>query len=375
MEALWQDLRYALRMIVRCPGFTLIVVSTLGLGIGANTAVFSVANALLLRPGQPAGAGARSVLLWLGAAVAISLLIACVNCANLLVARGLMRRKELAVRAAMGAGRLRVFRLMLTESVLLALMGGAAGVLLAWWGVDILIAMAPGGAAGVNAGVDVRVLAFTLAISVISGILFGLAPALESIRSDGNELQKRPVNTAPPGLQLLRGANLVAIAQVALALSLLIGAGLMMESFWRARLDPRFQMRDQMRFETTLLAVFATITLSQAIAGVYAVMCQTVGRREREISIRLALGARQGEVVRMVAGQAMLLVGIGSGVGLITGIFASRALAGLPYGVNPADMTTLLAVSAILALAALPASYFPARAASKIKPRLALKSD
>jgi len=134
-------------------------------------------------------------------------------------------------------------------------------------------------------------------------------------------------------------------------------------------------MRDQMRFETTLLTVFAAITLSQAMAGVYAVMCQTVGRREREISIRLALGARQREVVWMVAGEAMLLVGIGSGVGLITGIFASRALAGLPYGVNPADGTTLLAVSAILALAALPASYFPARAASKIKPRLALKSD
>ena len=68
-------------------------------------------------------------------------------------------------------------------------------------------------------------LGFTLAISLISGILFGLAPALDSIRSDGNELLKRPENTAPPGLQLLRGANLLAIAQVALALSLLIGAG------------------------------------------------------------------------------------------------------------------------------------------------------
>ncbi|HTM48262.1 MAG TPA: FtsX-like permease family protein [Bryobacteraceae bacterium] len=377
MEILWQDLRYALRMMARSPCFTALIAATLGLGIGANTAVFSVANALLLSPRRPAPAGARSVLIWLGAAVVLALLIACVNCANLLIARGLMRRQELAVRSAMGAGRLRVFRLMLTESVLLAILGGGLGVLLAWWGVDLLVSMGPPAVSGLGAGIDGRVLGFTLAISVLSGILFGLAPALESIRSDGNQLLlKRPASTAQPKLQLLRGANLLAIAQVAMALSLLIGAGMMFESFARAlRADPEFRMRDQMRFETTLLAVFAAINLSLAMAGVYAVLSQTVGRRAREISIRMALGARQGEVVRMVAGEAMLLVGIGCCVGLVTGVFASQSLSGLPYGVNPADPLTLLAVTAILALAALPASYFPARAASKIKPRLALKSD
>ena len=97
---------------------------------------------------------------------------------------------------------------------------------------------------------------------------------------------------------------------------------------------------------------------------------QMVGRRSKEISIRIALGARRGEVMRMVAGQSMLLVAIGSGVGLVTGVFASRALA---TGSDTAPM--IVVVSAILAIAAAPASYFPARAASRIEPRMALKSD
>ena len=344
MGFLWQDVRYALRTIARSPGFTGIVVATLGLGIGANTAVFSVANA--------APAHWRPILLWLSAAVALLLPIACANCANLLLAHGAMRRKELAVRAAMGAGRLRIFQLIMTESVVLALLGGAFGVLLAWWGADVLIALAP---PGFSAGIGVRALGFALAISVVSGILFGLAPALDSIRVDVPEL----VGGAPPRLALLRGASLLAIAQVALACSLLIGAGIMIE-----------RRRD--RFETALLAVFAIITLLLAMAGVYAVLCRAVDRRAREISIRMALGARGGEVAGMVLGQAALLVGAGSCVGLITGVFASRAL---PGGIRGADANILLIVSGILILAAAPASYFPARAASKIEPRLALKRD
>jgi ABC-type antimicrobial peptide transport system permease subunit len=346
MHILWQDVRYALRTMARDPAFTAIVVSTIALGIGATTAVFSVANAL-----------PPLILIWMGAAVAIALLIACVNCANLLIARGMMRRNEVALRAAMGAGWGRVFRMMLTESVVLALAGGAAGLLLAWWSTDAVMAMAPPGMAGLRAGIDARVLGFTAAVSILSGLLFGMAPALESIRSDGHELVKRSEDGAAPRLQLLRGANLVVIGEVALALALMIGAGMMME-------------KGGMRFEAALLGVFAVVTLLLAMAGVYAVTCQMVGRRSREISIRMALGARRGEVMRMVAGQSMLLVAIGSGVGLMTGIFASRALA------TGADaVTTVLAVSAILAVAAAPASYFPARAAARIEPRMALKSD
>jgi ABC-type antimicrobial peptide transport system permease subunit len=343
MQFLWQDIRYALRTITRSLGFTAIVVATLGLAIGANTAVFGVVSA--------APARWRPVLSWLLAAAAILMPIACANCANLLLAHGMMRRKELAVRAAMGADRMRMFRMIMTESVLLSLLGGAFGVLLAWWGADVLIALA---APGFSAGIGVRALGFALAISIASGMLFGLAPALDSIR-DTPEL----LGGAPPRLQLLRGANLLAIAQVGLACSLLIGAGLMIER----KLD---------RLETVLLAVFAIITLLLAMAGVYAVLYRTVGRREREISIRMALGARGGEVARIVLRQAALLVGAGSCVGLITGVFASRALSD---GLHEADANILLIVSGILALAAAPASYFPARAACRIEPRMALKRD
>jgi ABC-type antimicrobial peptide transport system permease subunit len=344
MSFLWQDIRYALRTMARNPGFTGIVVATLGLGIGANTAVFSVSSV--------APAHWRSVLLWLSAAVALLLPIACANCASLLLAHGATRRKELAVRAAMGAGRPRIFQLIMTESVLLSLLGGAFGVLLAWWGADVLIALAPPGFA---AGIGVRALGFALAISVGSGILFGLAPALDSIRADVPEL----VSGASPRLELLRGASLLAIAEVGLACSLLIGAGLMIE-----------RRRDH--FETALLAVFAVITLLLAMTGVYAVLYRAVCRRAREISIRMALGARGGEVARTVLGQAALLVGAGSCVGLITGVFASRALSD---GMRGADANILLIVSGILILAAAPASYFPARAASKIEPRMSLKRD
>ncbi|HST20859.1 MAG TPA: ABC transporter permease [Blastocatellia bacterium] len=175
----------------------------------------------------------RLALLILLGAVAFMLMIACANVANLLMARAVTRRKEIAIRAALGAGRGRLTRQLMTESILLSALGGGLGLLLAWWGVEALIALAPNDLPRVREIViDKWVLAFSTGASLLTGIIFGLAPALMVSRVDFQEALKEGGKSSTAGVgSRLRHA--LVIAEVALSLTLLIGAGLMIRSFVR----------------------------------------------------------------------------------------------------------------------------------------------
>ncbi len=165
-------------------------------------------------------------LLVLLALVGVVLLIACSTLANLLLARGVARRREIAVRLALGAGRVRVARHMLIESLVLACVGGALGVLVAWWGASALIAAAPGVTPILHVGPDVRVLGFTLGLSLLTGLLFGLAPVYQALQTQVMEALKAPGGAlAGQASQIALRKSLI-VLQVALSVLLLAGAGL-----------------------------------------------------------------------------------------------------------------------------------------------------
>jgi putative ABC transport system permease protein len=188
----------------------------------------------------------RPALLVMLVAVGFVLLIACANVANLLLARSSARQKEIAIRMALGATRGRVIRQMLTESMLLSVAGGSAGVLLNFWGIGILLALSPENIPRLDEiNTDAHVLGFTLLISIATGALFGLAPALQASRLNLNESLKEGARGSAGGPHRNRIRTLLVASEVALSLVLLLGAGLMVRSFERLlKVDPGFDPKN-----------------------------------------------------------------------------------------------------------------------------------
>jgi len=540
----------------------------------------------------------RPSLLVLLGAVAFVLLIACANVANLLIARSLTRQKEMAIRAALGASRPRLIRQILTETLMLSLIGGALGLFVGITATDLLNANSPSGLpSGVSVKLDTSVLLFTLGLSMATGLLFGLAPALKFSSIDVYETLREGGKTSGSGSVRSGARGVLVVSQVALAVVLLIGSGLMIRSFanlirvspgfnaeklltleyrvprskypegvqqWnfhqqvveRVRAlpgvdsasvvlalpysgnggsmtfvpldraepakgdEPRAQRnsadqyyfntmqipllsgrvfgeqdqvgtpavvvinqtmarrywpdgdpigksirlndpgmdingatasiigvvgdikhgsldepstpqiyvafaqhpfifatlvvrtqpepttmsdavrsavwsvdRDQpvwkvrtveflinrdlgpRRFMMALLSVFAGLALLLASIGIYSVISYSVTQRTHEIGVRMALGARSGEVVKMIVGQGMVLVTIGVACGLVGAFAVTRLLSGMLFGVAASDPITFVAISGVLMVVALAACFVPARRASKVDPMIALRCE
>jgi putative ABC transport system permease protein len=538
----------------------------------------------------------RAALLVLLGAVGFVLLIACANVANLLLARGTARHKEIAIRIAIGATRQRIVRELLLESLLLALFAGAVGSLLAIWSVDVLTGLIPADLSFprlAESRVDAPALLFTLGISVLTGIVFGLVPALKASNPSVYESLKASERGATAGLSLQRMRGLLVVAQMALTLLLLVGAGLLIKSLHRLqRVDPGFDPRNlltanimpprnkfyiqdenrsrlfqrileevakipgvesaaansspplanfgldftfeiegrtptsgdkpeafysaispgyfrtmasplrggreftdrdskdappvaiinetmarryfpegeaigkrikikhlsdevvaheivgiardtkqtslsrrtaiemfaphlqhpwlstallvrtrvepgsiafavqravsiidkdqpiaqvktmeqlmsestaQPRFYALLLGIFAGVALLLAVIGIYGVMSYTVAQRTHEIGIRMALGAKGGDVLRLIIGQGMMHAVIGIALGLAASIALTRLLSGLLYGIGADDPLTFTAGAILLATVALIAAYIAARKATKGDPMIALR--
>jgi putative ABC transport system permease protein len=529
-------------------------------------------------------------LLILLGAVALVLLIACVNVANLLLARGATRLKEFALRASLGADRGRLLRQLVTESVGLSLLGGLAGLGVAVWGAKALAGLGPQDIPRLEGvGLDASVLGFTLLVSLLTGALFGLAPSFQG----ASENLSQRLREAGRGQAESRGSSrlrsVLVVAEVGLALVLLVGAGLLIQSFVRlSGVDTGFEARDRltlritplesrypedahlvaayaelerrlnstsgiraagfinsiplavdrggtsflkegeteepanenrsvnfavvtptyframgirlvqgrefseadgpqvepviivndafvrrhfpdenpvgmrlgvhgqafrivgvvggvrhatlrddpnpsiyvpyaqvpwsrsmslvvrgepdavgaaargvlrqfdptlpiydvksmeeilgaslarMRFSTTLMLAFAIVALLLAAVGIYGVIAYSVSRRTQEIGVRLAIGAEHGDVLRLVLGQGMRLVGIGIVIGIVAALALSRFLGSLVYGIATTDVLTFVGVALVLVVAAVLACYVPARRAMKVDPIEALRYE
>jgi putative ABC transport system permease protein len=233
-----------------------------------------------------AGPEMRTALLVLLGAVGLVLLIACGNVANLLLARSAARAREIAVRTALGAERLRLVRQLLTESLVLALLGGVFGCLLAAWGITTLVALAPPGTPRMDeVGLNLRVLVFGLAITLATSLIFGLAPALKAARSTLSTALREGAQRTTEGFRATRARGGLIVAEVALSLVLVVGAGLMIKSLVRLQ-----QVDPGIRVERLLSAMITVPSAKYESEGERSAFYQELIRRLSELPDVEAIG-------------------------------------------------------------------------------------
>jgi putative ABC transport system permease protein len=248
--------------------------------------------------------GIKKPLLILFGSVGFVLLIACFNATNLLLARSTMRPREFAVRLALGASRYRIIQQVLVESLLLAVLGGILGLLLFTWGVNLFLKFGTDELAHIkNISVDHNVLGFTLLVSVLVSLAFGLAPALHYSRPDLNETLKQGGHSSTSGYGLRRLRKALVVGEIALALALLIGAGLMVKSFLRLQaVDPGFNSNQLLTMVVSLPR--AKYPKSDKIATFY----QQALEKIRTLPAVQSVGATTGLPIQGGGGSATFFV-------------------------------------------------------------------
>jgi putative ABC transport system permease protein len=284
------------------------------------------------------GSWIRNALLVMEGVVGFVLLIACANVAGLLLARASSRRGEISVRAALGAGRRRILRQLLTESVLLAIAGGVFGLLLAWWGVRVLVALSPPWLPRVDQiRIDAAVLAFTAALAVVTGLLFGAVPAWQASKPDLVESLKESPRGGATGFARFGFRSALVVLQIALALVLLVGAGLVMNSFIRVQMvdlgcDPKGVL---------------TVTFRLPTNRVYTHPTKQDGVVVREVSPQVSL--IQGQICERIRAVPGVIAAAGIGWPPLQGAYsATFAIEGRPVPETAAEKQALSSAYSII---------------------------
>ena len=378
MPIFLSELRFALRQLRRDPGFAVVSILTLGIGIGATTVVFSVFNGTVLRgisgPGSDRIARMAWVLLGTGS---LLLLLACASVSSLLLARTANRQRELALRATLGALQPRIFKQLIVESQVLAFVSAATGMLFATWALPTIQALGFDSLPQLaDASIDLTVIAFTVLVTVVTGFLCGLAPAHQASKEEMDQTLRGGERIVAGSSQTIR--DVLVICQLALAVVLLVGAGLLTNSFLRLLDVPaerNAEVFSGLQLNVILVGLFAAVALGLAALGVYAVTAFAVARRRREIGVRMALGAAPARIVGITLSSGTKLIVFGTAIGLFGAFGLSRFLHSLLYEIGPSDPVTYGVVIIVLIIVATVANYLPARRATKIDPRVAFVSE